>query len=163
MAQAFEYSSVPYFQEVARRIGKDTMQGYLDSIGYGARYEKQVIKVIDSFWLNNNVKITADEQLGIVKKLYFDQLPFQKRTQRIVRQVMLRQNNANYSLSYKTGWGYRENGNAIGWVVGWIVENRHPYPFVLNIEGPRDTDIIKARLNVLTSIFKQLGFLEGKK
>ncbi len=163
MAQAFEYSSVPYFQEVARRIGKDTMQRYLDSIGYGARYEKQVIIVIDSFWLNNNVKITADEQLGIVKKLYFDQLPFQKRTQRIVRQVMLRQNNANYSLSYKTGWGYRENGNAIGWVVGWIVENRHPYPFVLNIEGPRDTDIIKARLNVLTSIFKQLGFLEGKK
>ena len=163
MGQAFEYSSVPYFQEVARRIGKDTMQRYLDSLGYGARYEKQVIKVIDSFWLNNNVKITADEQLGIVKKLYFDQLPFQKRTQRIVRQVMLRQNNANYSLSYKTGLGYRENGNAIGWVVGWIIENRHPYPFVLNIEGPRDTDIIKTRLSVLTGIFKQLGFLEGKR
>ena len=163
MAQAFEYSSVPYFQEVARRIGKDTMQRYLDSMGYGARYQKPVIKVIDSFWLNNNVKITADEQLGIVKKLYFDQLPFQKRSQRIVRQVMLRQSNANYTLSYKTGLGFTENGNAIGWVVGWVVENNHPYPFVLNIEGSPGTDIMKARLNVLTGIFKQLGFLEGKR
>ena len=54
-------------------------------------------------------------------------VPFQKRTQRIVRQVMLRQSNANYALSYKTGLGYRENGNAIGWVTGWVVENNHPY------------------------------------
>ena len=49
---------------------------------------------------------------------------------------MQQENNANYRLSYKTGWGFRENGNAIGWVAGWIEENVHVYPFVLNIEGP---------------------------
>ena len=163
MAQAFEFSNVPFFQEVARRIGKDTMQRYLDTLGYGSRYNKAIINQIDSFWLDNSVKITADEQLGIVKKLYFDQLPFQKRTQRIVRQVMLRENNSNYSLSYKTGWGYRENGNAIGWVVGWIVENNHFYPFVLNVEGAHNTDMSAVRTNVFVGILKQLGFLEGKK
>jgi beta-lactamase class D len=63
---------------------------------------------IDSFWLNNNIKITADEQLGLVKRLYFEQLPFQKRAQQIVKNVMLQEDNANYKLSYKTGWGFRE-------------------------------------------------------
>ena len=163
MAQAFEYSAVPYYQEVARRIGKDTMQHYLDTLGYASRYNKATIKTIDSFWLDNSVKITSDEQLGLVKKLYFDQLPFQKRTQRIVRGLMLRESNANYKLSYKTGFGNRENGNAIGWVVGWIEENNHPYPFVLNIEGPANMDMINVRMNILKGALKQLGFLKGKK
>ncbi|HEX8334717.1 MAG TPA: penicillin-binding transpeptidase domain-containing protein [Segetibacter sp.] len=163
MKEAFTLSCIPYYQEVARMIGKDTMQHYLDSLGYGARYKKAVINKIDSFWIDNSIKITADEQLGLVKKLYFDQLPFQKRTQRIVKEVMLVEKNANYSLSYKTGWGYKENGKSIGWIVGWIEENRHPYPFVLNIEGEHDMDMRTVRLNVLNSIFKHLGFKEGKK
>jgi len=33
-------------------------------------------------------------------------LPFSKRAQQIVRDVMLRENNTLYKLSYKTGWGY---------------------------------------------------------
>ncbi len=33
MEQAFKLSAVPYYQEVARRIGKDTMQHWLDSLG----------------------------------------------------------------------------------------------------------------------------------
>ena len=161
MADAFKVSAVPYFQEVARRIGKDTMQHWLDSLGYGARYATAKINKIDTFWLDNSVKITADEQLGLVKKLYFDQLPFQKRTMRIVKEIMIQEKNSNYTLAYKTGWGNRENGNAVGWVVGWIEENYHPYFFALNIDGAPDTRP-EIRLNMLKGILKQLGFLEGK-
>ncbi|OYZ52359.1 MAG: hypothetical protein B7Y11_12035 [Sphingobacteriia bacterium 24-36-13] len=35
METAFKKSIVPYYQEVARRIGKDTMQFWLDSLQYG--------------------------------------------------------------------------------------------------------------------------------
>ena len=76
---------------------------------------------------------------------------------------MLRESNANYRLSYKTGLGNSENGNAIGWVVGWIEENNHPYPFVLNVEGPANMDMINIRMNILKGALKQMGFLEGKK
>lgn len=163
MKEAFKVSAVPYYQEVARRIGKDTMQHWLDTLGYGAKNGKAVIKTIDTFWLDNSVKVTADEQLGLVKKLYFDQLPFRKQTtQEIVKRVMLQEDNANYKLSYKTGWGSRENGNALGWVVGWIEENKHPYFFVLNVEGPKDTNP-DVRLNILKAVLKQYGFMEGKK
>jgi beta-lactamase class D len=163
MTEAFKVSCVGYYQEVARRIGKDTMQRWLDSLGYGRRLDTPVIQKVDSFWLNNEVKVTADEQLGLVKQLYFDQLPFQKRTHRIVKEVMLMERNANYSLSYKTGWGFKENGNSIGWIVGWIEENRHPYFFALNVEGASNSDLMTIRKNILNSILKQLGFMEGKK
>ena len=159
MAEAFKLSAVPYYQEVARRIGKDTMQLWLDSLHYGT----QKIKTkIDTFWLDNSLKIKPDEELGLVKKIYFQQLPFDKRPQTIVKKVMLQESNANYQLSYKTGWGSNEKGNAIGWMVGWIEENQHPYFFVLNTEGNADTNP-DVRLTILKGILKQLGFFEGKK
>ena len=164
MEQAFKVSAVPYYQEVARRIGKDTMQHWLDSLGYAAKYDRAVIKNdVDSFWLDNNVKITADEQLGLVKKLYFDQLPFQKRVQGIVRNVMVQEQNSNYTLAYKTGWGFKEDGNSIGWVVGWVEENKHPYFFVLQVQGPHDMDMKNIRLSILKNILTQYGFFKGQK
>lgn len=164
MEEAFKVSAVPYYQEIARRIGKDTMQRWLDTLGFGSRYKKfEITNNIDTFWLDNTLKVTPDEELGLVKKLYFNQLPFQGRPQDIVKKVMMQENNSNYKLSYKTGWGFTENGDALGWVVGWIEENQHPYFFVLNVEGPHTTDMQIVRKNILDSILKQLGFFEGKK
>lgn len=160
MEEAFAASALPYFQEVARRIGKDTMQRWIDSLQYG---NKQMGNAVDSFWINNTLKVTPDEQMGLVKRLYFAQLPFQKRTQDIVKKLMIRETNANYQLAYKTGLGFRENGNLLGWVVGWIEENKHPYFFVLNTEGDKDAKMMAARMNVLKAILKDQGFFEGKR
>lgn len=162
MDSAFKLSAVPYFQEVARRIGKDTMQFWLDSLGYGQRYGKMKIGKIDSFWLDNSLKITADEQLGLVKRLYFDQLPFQKRSMRVVKEVMEMEKNANYTLAYKTGLGQLPNGRSLGWIIGWVEENRHPYIFALNLDGASDMDMQTARMKILKDILNQLGFLKGK-
>lgn len=166
MYEAFRVSSVPYYQEVARRIGKDTLQYWLDSLKYGARTDtsKVVIRgAVDTCWLNNTLKVTPDEQLGLVKRLYFDQLPFFKSYQEMVKRAMLFENNTNYRLGYKTGWGWLENGNALGWVVGWVEENNHPYFFALNIESPdKNIDLVKVRMKMLRDILSKLGFLEGK-
>jgi beta-lactamase class D len=164
MYRAFRYSAVPWFQELARRIGKDTMQHWLDTLGYASRYNRAVIGKIDTFWLDNSIKITPDEQLGLVKKLYFDQLPFQRRTHEIVRRMMLMEDNSNYKLSYKTGWEHAENGDGIGWMIGWIEENKHPYFFVLQVRSSDpQTDIATIRMTILKGILKELGFMEGKK
>ncbi|HQW92536.1 MAG: class D beta-lactamase [Chitinophagaceae bacterium] len=161
MTEAFRISSVPYYQEVARRIGKDNMQQWIDSLGYG---NKIISGPVDSFWLNNTLKISPDEQLGLLKKLYFDQLPFRKSVQQMVRDVMLQENNTAYQLSYKTGWGFGEDGNAIGWLVGWIEENKHVYFFVTFVKAPaKEIDMKTVRLNITKGILKQYGFFEGKK
>ena len=160
MYKAFRVSSVPYYQEVARRIGKDTMQFWLDSLKYGSQ---KIKTAIDTFWLDNSLKIKPDEQLGLVKRLYFDQLPFFKSYQESVKKAMLMEDNANFRFGYKTGWGYRENGHVLGWVVGWIEENGHPYFFVLNIESPdKDFDMQSVRIKMVKDMLKYLGFFAGK-
>ena len=177
MAEAFKISCVPYYQEVARRIGKDTMQQWLDSLKYGNR---KIGGRIDSFWLNNSLKITPDEQLGLVKKLYFSQLGFQKRTQDIVKKVMLQEDNANYKLYYKTGTGHLGD-KYIYWVTGFVERVQHvkepegsmnksdvrnyPYFFTENFEMPvADTtkDWFKVRLDVLHSILKDYGAIPAQ-
>jgi beta-lactamase class D len=161
MYDAFRVSSVPYYQEVARRIGKERMQQYLDTLSYGSR---KITTTIDSFWLDGSLKITPDEQLGLVKRLYFNQLPFYPVYQEVVKNAMLFDNNSNYRLGYKTGWGRdKATGNHIGWILGWVEENKHPYFFVLNIESSDPNfDMVNVRMKMLKDILKQLGFFEGR-
>jgi beta-lactamase class D len=158
--RAFRYSSVPHFQAIAREVGKDTMQKWLDSLKYG---NMKIGSRVDSFWLDNSLKISADEQLWLVKKLYFRQLPFRASAQESVKKMMLQENNANYQLAYKTGWGTDEKGNSIGWLVGWVEENRHPYFFVMNYQPQKaDADIRTISPKILDAILKKLGFFQGK-
>jgi hypothetical protein len=86
-----------------------------------------------------------------------------KETQEIVKKVMLQTVNTQYAMSYKTGLSYKKNGQAIAWVIGWIEENKHPYFFVLQMEGGANVDLKKARLSVLNAILKEQGFFEGKR
>ena len=160
MKWSFKTNAHVYFQEIARRIGKDTMQHWIDSLGYG---NKNISGPIDSFWLNNTLKISADEQLGLMKRLYFDQLPFRKSAQQMVRDALVQEDNTNYKLSYSRGWGNDEKGHGIGWVTGWIEENKHVYFFVTFIKAPANFTNTDVGIEISKSALKQFGFFEGKK
>ncbi|OLY94981.1 penicillin-binding transpeptidase domain-containing protein [Cnuella takakiae] len=158
---AFRVSAVPYFQEVARRIGRDTMQRWLDTLAYGS---KKIKSRIDTFWLDGSLTIRPDEQMGLVKRLYFNQLPFHKVNQESVKRAMLMEDQPAYKLSYKTGMTQDpKTGRQMGWIVGYIEENRHPFFFVLNLDAPAQVDLQKARMAVLKSCLDKLGFMKGKK
>ena len=109
--RAFRVSAVPHFQSVARLIGKDTMQFWLDSLKYGNM--KMGLRA-DSFWLDGSLTITPDEQLGLVKRLYFRQLPFRASVQESVKKMMIQENNSVYQLAFKTGWRNSNEGKPIG-------------------------------------------------
>ncbi|HJS55940.1 MAG TPA: penicillin-binding transpeptidase domain-containing protein [Chitinophagaceae bacterium] len=166
MYEAFRVSAVPYYQEVARRIGKERMEFWMDTVNYGAGANDTAFKIrtaIDTFWLDNTLKITPDEELGLIKLLYFNQLPFFKNYQEKVKNAMLFENETTYRLAYKTGWGIKENGDHLAWIVGWVEENNHPYFFVLNFESSdANADVPAIRMKVLKGILRQLGFFAGK-
>jgi beta-lactamase class D len=158
LGEAFRHSSTPAFRELARRIGKDTLKKWIDSLGYG---NKDI--ATDEFWMDNHLTITPDEQLGLIKKLYFDQLPFFPHSQKLVRQMMEMEGNSNYQLIYKKATGVAKNGHAFSWYIGWIEENKHPYFFVLNLDAAAGVNTEQAGLGILKNILKQLGFFLGKK
>ncbi|HEU5366469.1 MAG TPA: penicillin-binding transpeptidase domain-containing protein [Hanamia sp.] len=161
LKEAFNTSSVPYFQSMARQIGKDTMKFWIDSISYG---NKNISGPVDSFWLNNTLKISPDEQLGLMSKIYFEQLPFQKYAQQMVESLMLQEDNTLYKLSYTTGTGIDEKNNSFGWTLGWVEENRHVYFFVTFIKTPdRNLDLKATAIHISKSILKEMGFFKGEK
>ena len=166
MYEAFRVSAVPFYQEVARRIGRERMEFWMDTVNYGAGPKDTAFRIstaIDTFWLDNTLRITPDEELGLVKMLYFNQLPFFKAYQEKVKKAMLFENTTNYRLAYKTGWGRKETGDHLAWLVGWVEENNHPYFFVLNFESPdANADIPGIRMKILKGILTQLGFFQGK-
>lgn len=176
MREAFKVSNLIYFQALAKRIGYDYMQHYVDTANYG---NKNVGGAIDSFWLNDSLKISADEQVGFIKRLYFNELPFSERTQRIVRSMMLQENTDDYKLSYKTGWNI-SNGKNLLWVVGYAErieyvdehENSmnksdirlYPYFFAMNFEVPETEDNHtwgKKRIEILKNILNDFGALKS--
>jgi beta-lactamase class D len=154
-------SSLAGFQALAHRIGKDTLKKWIDSLQYG---NKDMGADTTAFWHDNTLKINADEQLGLLKKLYFNQLPFFQRTQEIVRRMMPGENNSSYRLTYKIAQGTKEDGHAIGWVMGWVEENKHPYFFVVNLESADpNKDLGATGLAIAKEILQQLGFFQGEK
>ncbi len=176
MREAFKVSNVPYYQEIARRIGKEKMKYYIDSARYG---NMKLDSKIDTFWLDNSLKISADEQLGMVKKIYFDELkPFSARSQRIVRNLMLREETPEHKIYYKTGWG-KDGDKNILWIVGWaekivhVKENEKamnkagvriiPYFFAENFEVPAsDTtkNLPAIRVEILHNVLKDYGVIK---
>jgi beta-lactamase class D len=137
------------------------MQRWLDSLRYG---NMKMGGTVDQFWIDQSLLITPDEQLGMVKRLYFRQLPFRASVQEMVKKMMVRENNTLYQLAYKTGMGETPEGKPMGWMVGWIEENRHVYPFVLNldVDPSRAGSLPEIREKLLKDILASYGFFKGK-
>ncbi len=118
LREAFRESAVPHFQELARRAGQPLMQRMLDT----GRYGNKTISKIDTFWLDGSLRISADEQVGLMKRMYFYELPFSERSQRIVKSMMLWEDSTEkgYRLYYKTGWGDVPGDSCLLWVTGFM-------------------------------------------
>lgn len=160
LKDAFKQNNDTVFRQLALSVGKDTMQHWIDSLHYG---NVNIHASGEPFWTNDSLKITPDEQLGFVDKLYFSSLPFQKRVMQIVQRLMLQENNTAYSLAYKTSVLAGSNGRQNGWALGWVEENRHVYFFVMNAESIQSTITPDDLTGTLKSILTELGFLQGKK
>jgi len=147
-------------------LEKNGAQAWMDSLGYGARNDNELFKInkVDSFWMDNSLKVTPDAQLGLIKQLYFGQLPFFKVYQEMVKKGLSKEENHLYRLGYTTGVGTEPGGNQIGWVLGWIEENNHAYFFVLNCESVTAEENWSAQLvEHAKNILKGQGFFEGNR
>jgi beta-lactamase class D len=128
---AFRDSVVWYYQEVARRIGKEKMQQYIDAIGYG---NKDITGNLDSFWLDGAIRISAEEQVEFLKRLYTGDLPFSQRSMDIVKEIMLLESDGAVQLRGKTGSGLMETLH-VGWFIGYQEIDGNVYFFAVNITG----------------------------
>lgn len=159
LKEAFKLSAVWFYQVLARRVGYDRMQQWVTQ----AKYGNQNIggkNEIDQFWLNGALRITPQEQIQFLRRLYRNDLPFSQRSLSIVKDMMVNEKTPDYTLRGKTGWygfGSKETPN-IGWYVGYLEKGKNVYLFATNIDIRNEKDA-SARIELTRRCLKDLNVL----
>jgi beta-lactamase class D len=117
MRSAIAVSAVPVYQEIARRIGQERMQKYVDLLEYGNR---NIGGGIDQFWLTGDLRIDPMQQIDFVDRLRRGALPISKRSQDLVRDILPVTKVGDVTIRAKSGLLGAEIGKpSLGWMVGW--------------------------------------------
>ncbi len=155
---AFRISAVPHFQELARRIGPERMQKFVDAVGYG---NGNISGGIDEFWLTGDLRISPREQVEFLERLYRGALPFSPTTMAMVKEMMVSEQTPEHTIRSKTGWAVLHETENVGWWVGWVERKSgvHVFATVLEAREP-DQTFGPARQAVTRQVLGQLGVLE---
>jgi beta-lactamase class D len=152
---AIKYSVLWYYRELALRVGAERMQQYVSKFNYGNRDSSGPL---NGFWLNSNLRISADEQIEFLKQLYQGRLPVAPRSLQIVKDILTLEQTGKYKLSGKTGGGPLGE-RALGWFVGYVETQGNVYFFALNLEAANFMALRDERIRLTKEILKGLGYL----
>jgi beta-lactamase class D len=152
LRQALPASNVPVYQELARRIGLEPMREAVKKLHYG---NGDIGKVVDRFWLDGPLAISALEQVDFMKRLALSELPFSENSMEAVREITKIEEAGGNVLHGKTGWAISTVPH-LGWFVGWVQRGDEIYPFALNIDLSSEEDGAK-RIPLARECLRLLG------
>ena len=132
LRSAIAVSAVPVYQEIARRIGAERMQKYVDLLEYGNR---DIGGGIDQFWLTGKLRIDPVQQVDFVDRLRRGALQVSKRSQDLVRDILPVTKVGDAVIRAKSGLLGAETGKpSLGWLVGWVEKGSADTVFALNLD-----------------------------
>lgn len=157
LRSALAVSAVPVYQQIARRIGTERMQKYLDAFQYGNR---EVGTVIDRFWLDGPLRISALEQIEFFDKLRRGDLPASARNIGIVRDIIPSEAVPGGLLRSKTGAvgidGTPGEKATLGWLTGYVESGDNSSIFAMNIDVRTPADLGR-RMSITKAILSETG------
>lgn len=156
MRSAFAASCVPAYQALARKIGAERMQHWLDLLHYG---DRNISSGVDVFWLpapeRKPLLITPLEQAELIAQLVQGKLPFSPPTLSALKSIMEVKKTDKGILYGKTGTaGEKFN---YGWFVGYVESAGQTYAFACILKG--DGIMGKDARAAVESILTAQGFL----
>jgi len=147
-------SVVPVYQHIARRIGAERMQKYVDLLDYGNR---NIGGGIDQFWLTGELRIDPVQQIDFVDRLRRGVLPVSKRSQDLVRDILPVTKVGEAIIRAKTGLLGAEIGKpSLGWLVGWAEKRGAQTVFALNLDV-REPRHIADRITLTQQCLSDIG------
>lgn len=157
MKNAFKNSTVWFYQELAKRVGEKRMQYWLQKAAYG---NADISGGIDGFWLWGGLRISPLQQIGFLKKLNDNDLPFSSRSMDIVKRIMIVQEHSGSTVRSKTGSG-KQNEQYVGWYVGYITTADNVYYFSNCVQSKdKVPNFGPARTEIAYNILNELGVLK---
>ena len=157
LREAFQNSTVWYFQELARKIGEKHMKKYLAQFNYG---NQNIGGGIDKFWLSGDLRISPLQQLEFLKALWNEELKLAKKTTQTMKKVFLVEKRGGATLYAKTGWGFTDSTD-IGWYMGVVENEKSTYLFVHSLlsKDARLELFGEARKSIARRILAENGIL----
>lgn len=134
LREAMPISNVPIFQEVARRVGLARYRDWLARLDYGNRDPGTVV---DRFWLDGPLRISALEEAAFNARLGTRALPASQRAQTLVHDIIRIESRGGATLHAKTGWYVQRGQTSIGWWSGWVERSSQIRAFTLNMDMPQ--------------------------
>lgn len=139
LASAIRNSCVWCYQEIASEVGEEPYQYYLHNISYG---NGDISGGLTTFWLGSSLKISALEQVNILKKLYTNHLPFSQRSLNITKKIIKLDESNRAVLSGKTG-------GAGKWFIGYVETGKNTYIFATSIPAGENGAAYNVTLDIL--------------
>lgn len=133
---AFPVSCIWFYQELAKRVGDENYLQHLNLLQYG---NMRTGPEVSSFWLDGELKISAQEQIAFLKRLYVDDLPYPKAHLRMLKEIMIVTEAPEYIVRGKTGWATRIPKQH-GWYVGYVESGGNVWFFAANIDIVQKAD-----------------------
>jgi beta-lactamase class D len=137
LRSAIRDSVVWYYQELARRVGNDRMRRWLATLRYG---NEDTSGGLDRFWLGSSLRISPDEQVDVLERLFTGKLPVSPRTLAIVEEILVQEAPAaSPGLVYRGKTGSCQDPGASqphGWWVGSVEKDGRLHVFAALVEGP---------------------------
>lgn len=159
MKEAFRLSAGWVYVEIAKRIGKPTYRKFLQQSNYG----NVDLSIEDAdFWNFGDFAISPVNQIEILLGVYEESLPFSKEHFGTLKEMMIAEKTAQYTLRAKTGWT-RDGGKDTGWWVGYIETEDNVYFFATRLIKDRQEDkpqFGQCRKDITWAILKQLGVVD---
>lgn len=130
-----QYSTVWVSQWIVPQIGMQTMQRYLADFKYG---NQDMSGGITKAWLSSTLKISGDEQLDFLKRLWRGELAISPHAIKLTKQSIYAEVLENGDTIYgKMGSGFLDGCNnadgwRVGWFVGYLIRDKKDYVFVTN-------------------------------
>lgn len=134
---AMESSVNWYFEELDSMVGYDITKAFFKEIRYGSG---NINTDLNSLWNGTGIKISAFEQVELLKKLYLNDFGFAEENITAVKNSMKVMSNGTFQLYGKTGTGCADNKNVAGWFIGMAEtqDNTYFFAFYLNSDDGAD-------------------------
>lgn len=134
LRSAFADSCVWFYQELARRVGRETYRRYLRELQYGNAAPGSSV---DTFWLDGSLTISALEQIAILKIIHRQRYLFDARHYALLRTIMVTDRAGNAVVRGKTGT-VMGAVPVVGWYVGYVETGEDTWFFACNLDlaGP---------------------------
>jgi len=137
LEEAFQSSCVWYYRKLIDAIGKDEVKQEIEAVDYGNNDISEwdgsganPIPNLNGFWLGSSLKISPQEQVDVVKKIFEGKSIYSAEEIETLQSIMLYDSVNGYEVYGKTGTG---NDNR-GWYTGLMEKNDRRYYFAVYLE-----------------------------